>query len=124
MHATHCCVGTLSLEVLESLVRRGVRLGREAYAWDEPFCHDLALLGGNGPLLRLVVEPGALDGAVKLDLLLEIQLVFEVCKVSSQFLPVGVALLEGEALPDILVEELVYGCIAVDTSAGIAVPIP
>jgi len=45
-------------------------------------------------------------------------------EISLQILPAGVALPEGEVLPQLLVEELVDGGVAVDAGAGVLVPVP
>lgn len=61
---------------------------------------------------------------VELSVLLHLPNFLDVVEVSSQFLPASVSLLECEVFPQLLVEELVDGRIAVNTSSWIAVPIP
>lgn len=90
----YCSVRPLALEVLQALVRRGVGLCGESDAWNEPAGHIVALCGLDRPLVAALVEPRALDGAVEINVLLEVELVLEVLKVASQLLPVRVALFE------------------------------
>ena len=54
----------------------------------------------------------------------DIPLLLEVVKVSTKLLSTWVSLFECEVLPQVLVEELVNWGIRIDSSSGIAVPVP
>jgi hypothetical protein len=45
-------------------------------------------------------------------------------EVLAELLPAGIAFFEGPFRPELLVKELVNGCIGVDARARIAVPVP
>ena len=74
--------------------------------------------------MSILVENGAVDVFVEGNILFDIPFVFDMSKVSPQFLPVRIPLLESKVFPELLVEQLVNGRVAVDSSSWIAVPIP
>ncbi len=61
---------------------------------------------------------------VELGIFPDLPLFFDMVEISSQFLPPCISLLEGEVLPQLLIEKLVDRCITIDTGSWVAVPIP
>lgn len=114
-----------TLELLQSLEFRLVGPGREPNGRDEPAasrCGPICTF--DLPDILRLVEARSGDGTVVLGVLGDVELLLQVVKVTPQLSPAGVSLLERKVLPDVLVEHLVDGCVGVDPSAGVAVPIP
>ena len=76
------------------------------------------------PPIRPLIEPRPVHPLRIVRVLRELQTRVDVVEVPTQLVAIGVALVEREILPDLLVEELVEGRVAVDPCAGVAVPVP
>ena len=61
---------------------------------------------------------------VELNVFEDIPLLLHMLEVSSKLFPASISLLEGEIFPELLVKELVDGCIGINSGTRIAVPVP
>lgn len=114
----------LALKVAEALNRRRIMSRGEANTRDEPPTGDFTPIRAvDAPLVGLLVEACPVYMLVVLDVLFHAPLFLDVFEVASELLPTGVAFLKGKVFPELLIEELVNWSIAVDTSAGVAVPV-
>lgn len=93
-------------------------------------------------MLLVLVEVGSVDVLVVCDVFTDVPLLLDVVEISSELWTSGVSLLECEVFPEILtvlvqypqhmrggemltfVEQLIDGCVTVDTCTWIAVPVP
>jgi hypothetical protein len=61
---------------------------------------------------------------VELHVFKDIPLLLHILEISSKLFPASISLLEGETFNQVLVKELVYGCIGLNSGTRIAVPVP
>lgn len=61
---------------------------------------------------------------VELNVFEDIPLLLHVVEISSKLFPASISLLESEIFPELLVKELVDGCIGINSGTRIAVPVP
>tara|TARA_R110002060_G_scaffold16254_3_gene22579 strand:+ start:1225 stop:1761 length:537 start_codon:yes stop_codon:yes gene_type:complete len=120
-----CGVVDLAFEVAEVLDRRCVLLRGESNTWNEPPTGYFGTIRAfYVPAIGALIESSAVHVFVKLRVLVHFPHFLDVIEISSELLPSSISLLECKVLPELFVEELVNGRIAVDTSSWIAIPVP
>lgn len=120
----HSGVVHVASKIAQARDRGRVPSCSKANAGDEPSTVDFRAIGAvHQPLVLVLVKLGSIDMPVIFDMLLNIPLLLDVFEVASQLRPAGIALGEGEVLPEVLVEKLIDWSIAVDACARVAVPV-
>ncbi len=118
-------VEVFALKIAQALEVGCVAAGSKAHRGDQPASIGFAAVGAlHEPLLSFFIEDGIVHVLVVDYVLGRIVFLLDVFEILLEFLPAGIFLGEGVVFPEFFVEQLVYGRVAVDAGAGVAIPVP